>query len=635
MPPNKRPPKGNFPVDNQKQGLYFGIFLVIVLIVFAAVMFFVKPPPVISYSEFLENVENGYVGKVVIQGQVIEGDYTQSVRGYNSFKTVMPMNDTELLPLLKNENIVIEGEVVRDGGGNIIWWIVIGTAIMFGLWFLLMRGGQGGDSGRAMSFGKSKARLHKDMKNKIKFIDVAGCDEAKDDLSEIVEFLKSPQKFTSLGARIPKGVMLVGPPGTGKTLLAKAVAGEANVPFFSVSGSEFVEMFVGVGASRVRDLFAQGRKNAPCIIFIDELDAVGRSRGAGVGGSHDEREQTLNQILVEMDGFDSSEGLILMAATNRPDILDLALLRPGRFDRRIVVDKPDIKARELILKVHTRKIPMQKDVNLEVIARGTPGLTGADIENLVNEAALKAARENRKEVSMVDFEFAREKVQMGPERKSRVILDEDKTITAYHESGHAVVSHSLPYTDPVHKITIIPRGFANGYMLPLPEHERSHVFKKRILQDLMVYLGGRAAEELIFGKEWVSAGASYDIEQATKIANMMVCEWGMSDELGPVRYGEKEGPVFLGKDLVTRKNFSEKVHEIIDNEVNKIISDAYNRTVELLKKSRKKLEALANAVLEKETLSAEEITKILGLSKKDNFPILAALNKSKAAKSTK
>jgi len=336
-----------------------------------------------------------------------------------------------------------------------------------------------------------------------------------------------------------------------------------------------------------------------------------------------------------MDGFDSSEGLILMAATNRPDILDLALLRPGRFDRRIVVDKPDIKARELILKVHTRKIPMQKDVNLEVIARGTPGLTGADIENLVNEAALKAARENRKEVSMVDFEFAREKVQMGPERKSRVILDEDKTITAYHESGHAVVSHSLPYTDPVHKITIIPRGFANGYMLPLPEHERSHVFKKRILQDLMVYLGGRAAEELIFGKEWVSAGASYDIEQATKIANMMVCEWGMSDELGPVRYGEKEGPVFLGKDLVTRKNFSEKVHEIIDNEVNKIISDAYNRTVELLKKSRKKLEALANAVLEKETLSAEEITKILGLSKKDNFPILAALNKSKAAKSTK
>ena len=409
------------------------------------------------------------------------------------------------------------------------------------------------------------------------------------------------------------------------------MAGEADVPFFSVSGSEFVEMFVGVGAARVRDLFTQGRKNAPCIIFIDELDAVGRSRGTGVGGSHDEREQTLNQILVDMDGFDSSEGLIILAATNRPDILDVALMRPGRFDREIVVDKPDVKAREAILKIHTRKVPVEDGVDLSTIARGTPGFTGADLENLVNEAALKSARENRKKVVLMDFEFAKDKVMTGPERRSAVISEEEKLTTAYHESGHAILSHILALTDPVHKVTIIPRGRTLGVTMQLPIDERKNYTKEHLLEELMVLLGGRAAEEIKFGKNWISTGASNDIERSTKIVNSMVCEWGMSEVLGPVTYGEKEGPVFLGKDLVARKNFSEKVHEIIDEEVGKIISSAYEKAKKLLKENMKKLDTLANLLLEKEVLNADQLNEVLGKIDKNRFPILQNMGKKAKA----
>ncbi len=621
--------RGRFPPNNRNQGMYFAIFLIIVLGVFTLIYLYLKPKPVLTYNEFIQNVTNDSVARVVIQGQLINGEWKKAdAAGAKEFKSVIPLEDPTLLPMLKEHNIAIIGEPVRDGSGDFIWWIVIISVGMFVLWFFLMRGSQGGDSGRAMSFGKSRARLHRDMSGKVTFADVAGCEEAKQDLEEVVEFLKSPQKFTALGAKIPKGALLVGSPGTGKTLLAKAVAGEANVPFFSVSGSEFVEMFVGVGASRVRDLFADGRKNAPCIIFIDELDAVGRSRGAGLGGSHDEREQTLNQILVEMDGFDSSEGLIILAATNRPDILDQALMRPGRFDRKIVVDKPDVRARELILKVHTRKVPTEADINLDAIARGTPGLTGADIENLVNEAALKAARENRKKVSNHDLEYAKDKVLLGPERKSKIILEEDKLITAFHESGHAVLGHFLALTDPIHKITVIPRGFAAGVTFSLPIDERTHLFKERLMEDLMVLLGGRAAEEIKFGHSWISGGASNDIDRATAIAHSMVCEWGMSEKLGPVTYGEKEGPVFLGKDLVTRKNFSEKIHEIIDNEIRDIIMNTYEKAKAMIKKYEAKLDQLSKVLLEKEVLGSKEINEILGPSDKDRFPIKDKIEKA-------
>lgn len=553
--------KNLLPVDEDKQGRYFGIFLLVLLGMFIF-LFLTNSPKEnpISYSKFLDKVSNDSIASVSVEGQTIKGTYKEEIDGTKVFKTIIPLDDKDLLPLLRLHNVDITGEKVKDSyGSGYIWWIIIISAVMFIFWLFLIRGMQGGDPGKAMSFGRSKARLHKEINHKVKFTDVAGCEEAKQDLEEIVEFLKTPKKFSALGARIPKGVLLVGSPGTGKTLLAKAVAGEADVPFFSVSGSEFVEMFVGVGAARVRDLFAQGRKNAPCIIFVDELDAVGRSRGTGVGGSHDEREQTLNQILVEMDGFDSSEGLIILAATNRPDILDVALMRPGRFDREIVVDKPDVKAREAILKIHTRKVPVEENLDLSVIARGTPGFTGADLENLVNEAALKSARENRKTVILSDFEFAKDKVLMGPERRSAVISEEEKMTTAYHESGHAILSHILALTDPVHKVTIIPRGRTLGVTMELPIDERKSYTKEHLLQELMVLLGGRAAEEIKFGKAWVSTGASNDIERATKIVNSMVCEWGMSEVLGPVTYGEKEGPVFLGKDLVARKNFSEKI----------------------------------------------------------------------------
>ena len=614
----------NMPLGNENQGIYFLVFLLIVLGLFIFIAFFYKTYPVISYNEFVDKIKKGSIAEVMIQGQVIEGYFKAPINGVQAFKTVIPLQDKDLLSTLFTNNVVIKGEPEKDSGGGFIWWIMLISVGMFVLWFFLMRNGQGGDPGRAMAFGRSKARMHKEV-GKIKFDNVAGCKEAKDDLQETVEFLKNPGKFTALGARIPQGVLLVGSPGTGKTLLAKAVAGEANVPFFSVSGSEFVEMFVGVGASRVRDLFGQARKNAPCIIFIDELDAVGRSRGTGLGGSHDEREQTLNQILVEMDGFDSSEGVIIIAATNRPDILDPALMRPGRFDRQIVVDKPDIQAREEILKVHTRKIPLAKGIDLNTIARGTPGLTGADIENLVNEAALKAARENRKSVHQEDFDFAKDKVMMGPERRSRVLLEEDKLITAYHESGHAILGHYLPLTDPIHKVTIIPRGFANGLTQYLPDDERTHTYKEELQEYLMVLLGGRAAEEFKFGKEWISGGAAHDIEQATKLATSMVCDWGMSEVLGPVKYGEKEGPVFLGKDLVTHKNYSEKMHETIDMEVKALLGGAYKRALETLKKYQSKLEDLSQKLLEKEVLVKEDIESILGESEKNRFPVMKKL----------
>lgn len=626
-PHNTRKPGTKNPFGNQKQGIYFIVLLLILLGVYLALNLFNNRARVISYSEFLNEIQLTNIKSVVISGQRIQGEFTVPRDSLTpNFLTVMPMRDEQLLPLLLSNKIKIDGQEPRDNSMGLMWLLLIPLGI-FLVYMMVARGGQGGDPSRGMTFGKSRARLHKDLNRKVTFEDVAGCEEAKQDLAEVVEFLKNPQKFTALGAKIPKGVLLMGSPGTGKTLMAKAVAGEANVPFFSVSGSEFVEMFVGVGASRVRDLFAQGRKNSPCIIFIDELDAVGRSRGTGLGGSHDEREQTLNQILVEMDGFDSSEGLIMIAATNRPDILDPALLRPGRFDRSVVVDKPDVKAREKILQVHTRKIPLDTDVKLETISRATPGLTGADLQNLVNEAALRAGRENRKKVNMSDLEFAREKVQMGPERRSKVILEEDKLVTAYHEGGHAVLSHYLPLADPVHKVTIIPRGWAGGYTMPLPQDERSHLFKERLHQDLIVLLAGRAAEELKFGKSWISSGASNDIERATKLATSMVCEWGMSEKLGPVKYGEHEGPVFLGKDMLSRKDFSERIHETIDQEVSLVIMEAYAEAMKLLKKYSGKLDKLIQVLLEKETLDGDQVIEVLGKASKDRFPIMDSMKK--------
>jgi len=623
---NKNP---MMPFSDEKQGRYFGIFLLILLALFAILLLTNSPrEKPIKYTEFLNRIQEDKIASIKMEGQTVSGIYKQPVEDSKNFITIVPLDDIELLPLLKAHKVEIEVEKIKDPyGSSFIWWIVIISIGFLIFWIFLIRGMQGGDPGKAMSFGRSKARLHKEINNKVKFTDVAGCEEAKQDLQEVVEFLKTPKKFATLGARIPKGVLLVGAPGTGKTLLAKAVAGEAEVPFFSVSGSEFVEMFVGVGAARVRDLFNQGRKNAPCIIFIDELDAVGRSRGTGVGGSHDEREQTLNQILVEMDGFDSSDGLIMLAATNRPDILDVALMRPGRFDREIVVDKPDVKAREAILKIHTRKVPVEDNIDLNVIARGTPGFTGADLENLVNESALKAARENRKKVILEDFEFAKDKVMMGPERKSAVLTEEDKMTTAYHEAGHAILGHILPLVDPVHKVTIIPRGRALGLTSYLPIDEKRSNTKEQLLEQLEVLLGGRAAEEIKFGKNWISSGASHDIETATKIVNSMVCEWGMSEVLGPVTYGEKEGPVFLGKDLVARKNFSEKIHEIIDEEVRSIISVSYQKARDLLRENMDKLDKLASLLLEKEVLNNEELNEALGKPDKKRFPLLELIGK--------
>lgn len=561
-------------------------------------------PADISYTSFMQHVQQDEIKQVTIVDNVISG----KLKDGKEFSTVAP-NDSKLVEKLEAKKVDIKAELPPQPP----WWMSILSSILpmliiVGLWFMLMnQGGAGG--GKVMNFGKSRARRYDEEKLKITFKDVAGAEEAKQELEEVVEFLKHPQKYNDLGAKIPKGVLLYGPPGTGKTLLAKAVAGEAGVPFFSISGSDFVEMFVGVGASRVRDLFDQAKKSAPCIVFIDEIDAVGRQRGAGLGGGHDEREQTLNQLLVEMDGFSANEGIIMIAATNRPDILDPALLRPGRFDRQIVVDRPDIKGRTEILKVHVKGKPMGPDVNLDVIAQRTPGFTGADLSNLVNEAALLTARKDKKAINMPEMEEAAERVIMGPERKSRVISDKEKRLTAYHEGGHTIVGMLLEHTDPVHKVTIIPRGRAGGYTLSLPKEDKYYATRSEMLDELKVLLGGRVAEALVL-KE-ISSGASNDLQRATQLARQMICEYGMSENIGPVTFGHRQDQVFLGRDIARDKDYSEEVSAEIDKEVRSFMEDAYAATEKLLSDNIDKLHVIAKALMEKETLEEEEINQLV------------------------
>lgn len=561
-------------------------------------------PADISYTSFMQHVQQDEIKQVTIVDNVISG----KLKDGKEFSTVAP-NDSKLVEKLEAKKVDIKAELPPQPP----WWMSILSSILpmliiVGLWFMLMnQGGAGG--GKVMNFGKSRARRYDEEKLKITFKDVAGAEEAKQELEEVVEFLKHPQKYNDLGAKIPKGVLLYGPPGTGKTLLAKAVAGEAGVPFFSISGSDFVEMFVGVGASRVRDLFDQAKKSAPCIVFIDEIDAVGRQRGAGLGGGHDEREQTLNQLLVEMDGFSANEGIIMIAATNRPDILDPALLRPGRFDRQIVVDRPDIKGRTEILKVHVKGKPIGPDVNLDVIAQRTPGFTGADLSNLVNEAALLTARKDKKAINMPEMEEAAERVIMGPERKSRVISDKEKRLTAYHEGGHTIVGMMLEHTDPVHKVTIIPRGRAGGYTLSLPKEDKYYATRSEMLDELKVLLGGRVAEALVL-KE-ISSGASNDLQRATQLARQMICEYGMSENIGPVTFGHRQDQVFLGRDIARDKDYSEEVAAEIDKEVRSFMEDAYAATEKLLSDNIDKLHVIAKALMEKETLEEEEINQLV------------------------
>ena len=569
----------------------------------------------ITYSAFMKHVQQDEVKQVTIVDNVISG----KLKDGKDFSTVAPSDDS-LIPTLRARDIEIKAELPPQPP----WWTTILSSLLpmlliVGIWFMLMQQSQGG-GGRVMNFGKSRARRYDEDNIKITFKDVAGADEAKQELEEVVEFLKHPKKYNDLGAKIPKGVLLYGPPGTGKTLLAKAVAGEAGVPFFSISGSDFVEMFVGVGASRVRDLFEQAKKSAPCIVFIDEIDAVGRQRGAGLGGGHDEREQTLNQLLVEMDGFGANEGIIMIAATNRPDILDPALLRPGRFDRQIVVDRPDIKGRQEILKVHVKGKPISPEVELGVIARRTPGFTGADLSNLVNEAALMAARKNKNKIDMPEMEEAAERVIMGPERRSRVISDKEKRLTAYHEGGHTLVGMLLDNTDPVHKVTIIPRGRAGGYTLSLPKEDRYYATRSEMLDELKVLLGGRVAEALVL-KE-IYSGASNDLQRATSLARQMICEYGMSPELGPMTFGHRQDQVFLGRDIGRDKDYSEEVAAKIDKEIRKFIDEAYQKTESLLNENMDKLHLIADALIERETLEGEEIDQLMKygkiLSKEEN-----------------
>jgi cell division protease FtsH len=554
----------------------------------------------LTFSEFTTEVSKDNIHDVTITGTDVTGTFKKD---NSNFRTTIPANYPDLYKALQEKGV---NTTIKDNSGS-PWmtWVVNGFPILLilGLWIFIMRQMQSGGN-KALSFGKSRARLLSSQQKKVTFKDVAGVEEAKEELQEIIEFLREPQKFQKLGGRIPKGVLLVGPPGTGKTLLARAIAGEANVPFFSISGSDFVEMFVGVGASRVRDLFEQGKKNAPCIIFIDEIDAVGRHRGAGLGGGHDEREQTLNQLLVEMDGFESNEGVILIAATNRPDVLDPALLRPGRFDRRVVVPRPDVGGREAILKVHTKKIPLAEDVDISVLARGTPGFSGADLANLINEGALLAARQNRKTVMMMDFETSKDKVLMGAERKSMILSEEEKRNTAYHEAGHALVASVVPYADPLHKVTIIPRGMALGVTMQLPIDDK-HTYTRDYLEtQLAIMMGGRAAEEIFLNH--ITTGAGNDIEQATEVARRMVCEWGMSD-LGPLAYGKNQQEIFLGRDLATQRDFSEDTAIKIDQEVKKFVSTGYTRAHEVLTTNREALVRIAEALLEREVLDASEV----------------------------
>jgi cell division protease FtsH len=554
----------------------------------------------INFSQFMTDVDQGKVHEVTVDGMQLRGKFSDN----SAFHTTVPANYPDMIKALQSKGVLM---TFRDANSGSWPLQLLGTwapLILLGaLWFFMIRQMQTGGN-KALSFGKSRARLLSMQQKKVTFKDVAGVEEAKEELREIIEFLREAQKFQKLGGRIPKGVLLVGPPGTGKTLLARAVAGEANVPFFSISGSDFVEMFVGVGASRVRDLFEQGKKNAPCIIFIDEIDAVGRHRGAGLGGGHDEREQTLNQLLVEMDGFESNEGVILMAATNRPDVLDPALLRPGRFDRRVVVSRPDVRGREEILRVHTRKIPLAEDVDLSVLARGTPGFSGADLANMVNEAALAAARQNRKAVLMFDFEVAKDKVLMGVERKSLILSDEEKKVTAYHEAGHALVAAKLPGSDPVHKVTIIPRGMALGVTMQLPIDDRHNYTREYLKTDLAILMGGRLAEELFLNQ--MSTGAGNDIERATEMARKMVCEWGMSD-LGPLTFGKKEEQIFLGREISQHRDYSEDTAIKIDGEVRKLVNQGYETAKGILEGSRDTLQKIAAALLEREVLDASEV----------------------------
>jgi len=561
----------------------------------------------LTYSQFLDEVEIGSIKDVVIKGNNITGSYEDG----RSFKTYAA-NDPTLVDRLNERGVNISAAPLDDGYPSILGILIswFPMLLLIGVWIFFMRQMQGGKGG-AMGFGRSKAKLLTENKNKVTFNDVAGIDEAKEELVEIVEFLKDPRKFQKLGGRIPKGALLIGPPGTGKTLLARAVAGEAEVPFFTISGSDFVEMFVGVGASRVRDMFEQGRRNAPCIIFIDEIDAVGRSRGAGLGGGNDEREQTLNQILVEMDGFDTQEGIILVAATNRPDVLDPALLRPGRFDRQVVVPNPDILGREAILKVHIKKISIAPDVDIRTIARGTPGFSGADLANIVNESALLAARKNKKIVTMVDFEEAKDKVMMGAERRSLVMTQEEKELTAYHEGGHAIVALNQPASDPIHKATIIPRGRALGMVMRLPERDQLSLPREKMFADMTVAMGGRVAEELIFGDQKVTSGASSDIEMATKMARNMVTKYGMSEKLGPIQYGENEEEVFLGRSVQKHQNVSEDTARLIDSEIRNIVDSCYNLAKKILNDKKDDLHKLAKGLMEYETLTGDEITSLL------------------------
>ena len=581
----------------------------------------------VDYSNFIQLVKEGKVQKL----RVIEKDIYGYIAGGDSplvsFHTIIPYEDPTLIQTLIDHNVEFKGEAKKNYPFlNIILSIVPWLLILGVFWFIMLRQIQG-TSNKALSFGKSRARLAPDSSKRITFKDVAGVDEAKEELKEVIDYLKDPGKYGRLGAKIPKGLLLIGPPGTGKTLLAKAIAGEAAVPFFSMSGSDFVEMFVGVGASRVRDLFDQGKRHSPCIIFIDELDAVGRVRGAGYGGGHDEREQTLNQLLVEMDGFEENVGVIVVAATNRPDVLDPALLRPGRFDRQVVVDIPDIKGREGILKVHTTKIPLAKSVELKVIARGTPGFSGADLANLANEAALLAAKKNKRKVGMEEFEFAKDKVLMGPERRSIIISEDERKVTAYHESGHAMLGMLLPNTDPVHKVTIIPRGLSLGLTQSLPESDKHNLKKDYIFDQVTLLMGGRVAEEIIFGKDGITTGAQNDIERATKTVRKMVCEWGMSDKLGPLQYGQKEEPIFIGKEIARHKDYSEKTAEMIDNEIHDIVEAAYKKAWDILTKNKTILDLLAEKLLEKEILDRKAIEEIVLGNKRAEKNLKAAARK--------
>ncbi|MGA2039580.1 MAG: ATP-dependent zinc metalloprotease FtsH [Bryobacteraceae bacterium] len=592
--------------SNIKQVLFWVVIFLVVAMLFVVVRTTSGPKEqTLTYTEFVQKVKAGTVDKVTITGNDVHGTYKSNAGA--GLHTFLPSQTTDIIKLLEDNGVNVESKDTSSSGWVSILINASPFIVVIAFWIFMMRQMQSGGN-KALSFGKSRARLHSTQQKKVTFKDVAGVEEAKEELQEIIEFLREPQKFQKLGGRIPKGVLLVGPPGTGKTLLARAIAGEASVPFFSISGSDFVEMFVGVGASRVRDLFEQGKKNAPCIIFIDEIDAVGRHRGAGLGGGHDEREQTLNQLLVEMDGFESNEGVILVAATNRPDVLDPALLRPGRFDRRVVVGRPDVGGREAILRVHTKKIPLGDNVDLSVLGRGTPGLAGADLANLVNEAALNAARQNRKVVMMVDFELAKDKILMGAERKSLILSDAEKRNTAYHEAGHALVAAVLPEADPLHKVTIIPRGMALGVTMQLPIDDKHSYSKDYLLAQLAILMAGRIAEENYM--HHMTTGAGNDIERATDLARKMVCEWGMSD-LGPLSFGKKEEQIFLGREIAQHRDYSEETAIRIDAQVKKIVQGAYDTAEAIIKEHSDALVKIAETLLEREILDGNEVMQIV------------------------